>query len=280
MRMGVSENPDADAKSGRGMWQERRRCGGNRLGYGSLVLRLALKDFKIRYTHSVLGYAWSVINPLIFFSLYYVLFSVFLSFDLPRYPAFLLVGVVMWNFFFEGTSRGVGALLAHADLLSKMLFPRDAVVYAALMSAGLTFLINLAVLVVFLWVAGTPLRPPAVCFPLLLLDLVALTVGISLLLSPLYVRFRDVGYLWNIGLQVGFWITPVFWADVMIPEKWRWVVWFNPVARVIGDSRRTVVYGVWPGAQGLLITTLYSLGIVVVGLLAFRRLQGRIVEHL
>ncbi|OFV89222.1 MAG: hypothetical protein A3J75_07745 [Acidobacteria bacterium RBG_16_68_9] len=257
-------------------WLRSRR----RSNYGSLILQFALKDFKIRYTHSVLGYTWSVINPVIFFVLYYVVFSIFMRFDIPKYPAFLLLSVVMYNFFSEGSAKGTGALLARADVLSKMVLPREVVVYAALLSAGLTFVINLAVLIGLLWFTGVDLGPPALCFIVLLVDLVALTLGMSLFLAPIYVRFRDIGYLWNIVLQVGFWVTPILYSELMIPERWRWIVWWNPIARIISDSRRVVVYGVWPGARGLLITTMYSLGICILGAAVFRRLQARVVEYL
>jgi len=258
----------------RSMRSSRRR------GYGWLVLQFALKDFKIRYTHSVLGYLWSVINPVIFFVLYYVVFSVFMRFEIPKYPAFLLLGVVLWNFFSEGSAHGTGALLARGDILSKMVLPREVVVYSALLSAALTFVINLVVLLAVLWLTGSPLKPPAICFLLLLVDLAALTLGITLLLSPIYVRFRDIGYLWGIVLQAGFWITPILYSELMVPAKWRWIVWCNPIGRIITDSRRVIVYGLWPGGRGLLITTLYSLGICVVGALVFRKLQGRVVEYL
>lgn len=245
-----------------------------------LVIQFALKDFKVRYTHSVLGYAWSVLNPLMFFVIYYVVFSVFMNFDIPNYPGFLLLGVTLWNFFSEGTSNGAGALLARAGLLSKMVVPRQIIVYSALLSAGLTFVINLVVLMILLRVTGTPLTVTALWFPLLLLDLVLLTLGTALLLAPLYVRFRDVGYLWNIVLQVGFWLTPIIYLDIMIPERWRWIVWINPVGRIIGDSRRALIYGWWPGTRGLILTTLMSVGVCVAGYTVFRRLQARVTEHL
>ncbi len=255
------------------------RWGRNRNTYASLVLQFALKDFKIRYTHSVLGYAWSVLNPLMFFGIYYVVFSYFMRLDVPNYPGFLLVGVALWNFFSEGTANGAGALLARADLLTKAVLPREVVVYSALLSAGLTFVINLVVLMVMLEVTGTPLHPSAICFPLLLIDLVLLTLGLALFLAPLYVRYRDVGYLWGIVLQVGFWLTPIIYLDLMVPERWRWIVWVNPVGRIIGDSRRALIYGWWPGGRGLLLTTLMSVGVCVLGFVVFRRLQARVVEH-
>jgi len=197
----------------------------------------------------------------------------------PNYPGFLLIGIALWNFFSEGTSGGAGALLARADILSKMVLPREIVVYASLMSAALTFAINLAVLMVLIRLTGTSLQPAAICFVLLIVDLVALTLGIALLLAPLYVRYRDIGYLWNIVLQVGFWLTPIIYLDLMVPERWRWLVWVNPVGRIIGDSRRALIYGLWPGARGLLITTCYSVVVCIVGFLTFRRLQGRVVEY-
>jgi lipopolysaccharide transport system permease protein len=251
-----------------------------RSNYASLILQFALKDFKIRYTHSVLGYTWSVINPVIFFGLYYIVATNFLNVDIPKYPAFLLLSVVMWNFFFEGSSRGVGSLLARADVLSKMVMPREVVVYSALLSAGLTFVINLMVLVVLLWITGTELTIAAIHFPLLLIDLIALTLGVSLLLSPIYVRFHDIGYLWNIVLQVGFWMTPILYSELNVPERWRWIVWFNPVARILVDSRRSLVYGQFPGTQGFVITTVYSIGVLVLGILVFKRLQAKVADYL
>jgi len=252
----------------------------DRPGYAALVLQFAIKDFKIRYTHSLLGYAWSVLNPLMFFGIYYVVFAIFMRLDVPNYPGFLLIGLALWNFFSEGTANGTGSLLARADILSKMVLPRQVAVYAALASAGLTFAINLVVLIVVLRLTGTHLMLPAICFPLLVIDLILLTLGISLFLAPLYVRFRDIGYLWGIVLQIGFWLTPVIYLDLMIPEKWRWIVWINPAARIIGDSRRVLVFGMWPGMRGLILTTLMAILAYAVGMACFRRLQARVVEYL
>ena len=255
------------------------RWGRERGSYAWLVLQFALKDFKIRYTHSALGYAWSALNPLMFFVIYYVVFSFFMRLDVPNYPGFLLLGVALWNFFSEGTANGASSLLSRAELLTKTVLPRQVMVYSALLSAGLTFVINLIVLMLLIRVTGTPLTLTAVCFPLLLVDLVLLTLGTALFLAPLYVRYRDVGYLWNIVLQVGFWLTPIIYLDLMVPERWRWIVWVNPVGRIIGDSRRALIYGWWPGPRGLVLTTAMSIGVCLLGYWTFRRLQHRLVEH-
>src|SRR5262245_11966588 len=244
-----------------------------------LTLQFALRDFKIRYTSSALGYAWSVLNPLIFTLIYYLVFSTFIRFDVPNYAGHLLLGIVLWNFFAEGSGNGVGALLARAPLLSKASIRREVVVYAAVLHALLTFVINLAVLGGLLYFTGTPARWTMLLFPLFLVDLVLLTLGVALLLSPLHVRFHDVGYLWGLLLQVGFWLTPIIYMEPMMPERWRWLVRFNPMARIVEQSRQAMLYGEWPDPLAIIRTSLIAVAVLVLGSLAFRRLQVHVVEY-
>jgi len=244
-----------------------------------LIVQFAVKDFKIRYTHSVLGYAWSVLNPLIFALIYYFVFSVFVRFDVPNYPGFLLLGIVLWTFFAEGTSNGVGSLLARKAIVTKVLLPRYVVVCAAVLNAFITFAITLAILAVVLWTTGTRPTLAAAALPILLVDLVFLTLGISLMLAPLHVRYRDIGYLWGLALQIGFWLTPIIYQEVMIPPRWNWLITYNPMARIILYTRQSVVYGVWPDWTGILKTSLVAVFVLLFGWGMFERQQARLVEH-
>jgi len=247
--------------------------------YAHLVLQFALKDFKIRYTHSLLGYTWSVLNPLIFSLIYFLVFSVFIRFDIPNYPGYLLLGIVLWNFFAEGTSNGVASLLAQRGIVTKVPIPRQTIVFAAVLNAMMTFAIGLGILEALLLVTGTPVGLALVTFPLLLLDLIILTLGVSLLLAPLHVRFHDIGYLWGVALQLGFWLTPIIYQDTMIPAKWRWLVVYNPLARIILSSRGVVIYADWPSGVGLVKTSFVCAAVLIVGWITFQRLQPRLVEH-
>ncbi|HLK12268.1 MAG TPA: ABC transporter permease [Candidatus Binatia bacterium] len=247
--------------------------------YWNLIVQFALKDFKIRYTHSVLGYAWSVLNPLIFAVLYYLVFSVFIRFNVPNYPGYLILGIVMWNFFAEGTSNGVSSLLNQAGIVTKAALPRQVIVYAAVLNALLTFAITMVVLLVVLRLTGTHLTSAVLVFPLVLLDLVLITVGISLLLAPLHVRYHDIGYLWGVALQIGFWLTPIVYHDLMIPPRWHWLLRFNPIARIVGHSRDALVYGTWPDWVVLARTSAIALALALLGTLVFRRMQERLVEY-
>jgi ABC-type polysaccharide/polyol phosphate export permease len=244
-----------------------------------LIVQFAFKDFKIRYTHSLLGYAWSVLNPLLFSLIYYLVFSVFIRFQVPNYPGYLLLGIVLWNFFSEGSANGVSSLLARANVLSKVAVPRWIPVYAAILNALLTFSISILVLVILLRATGTVATWAMLSFPVMLLDLVVLTLGVSLMLAPLHVRYRDVGYLWGILVQVGFWLTPIIYQEAMVPDRWRWLLKYNPMARIIEDSRRSVIYGMWPEWAAVGRTTLMAFLVLGLGALVFRRLQARVVEH-
>lgn len=244
-----------------------------------LIVQFALKDFKIRYTHSVLGYAWSVLNPLVFALIYYFVFSVFVRFDVPNYPGFLLVGIVLWNFFSEGSTNGVGSLLARSAIITKVSMPRHVVVCAAILNAFLTFAISLTILGILLWWTGTRITLAAIAFPVLMVDLVILTLGVALFLAPFHVRFHDVGYLWGLAVQVGFWLTPIIYQEVMIPERWHWLMTYNPVARIILYTRQSVIYGVWPDWGGILKTSLVALLVLAVGWATFQRQQARLVER-
>lgn len=244
-----------------------------------LILQFALKDFKIRYTHSVLGYAWSVLNPLVFALIYYFVFSTFVRFDIPNYPGFLLIGIILWSFFSEGSSNGVASLLARSSILTKVNMPRHVVVFAAILNALLTFAISLVVLAGILWWSGVHVTIAAVAFPVMLFDLVLITLGIALFLAPLHVRYHDIGYLWGLAVQVGFWLTPIIYQEVMIPQRWQWLMTYNPMARIILYSRQSVIYGVWPDWDGILKTTLVALLVLAAGWAMFQRQQARLVEH-
>jgi ABC-type polysaccharide/polyol phosphate export permease len=244
-----------------------------------LIAQFAAKDFKIRYSHAVLGYVWSVLNPLLFSVIYYVVFTRFMEFQVIGYAGYLLLGMMLWNFFADGSSHGSTALLARAGIVTKIPLPRQLIVYAAVLNAFITFAINLVVLGVLLWILGMRLHWPAVTFVIAIVDIVLLTLGMSLMLAPLHVRFRDVGHLWGVMLQLGFWFTPVIYQDTMVPERWRWFIDYNPMARILAHSREALIWGTWTSLPMILTTTAFAALVMVAGTLVFRRFEARLVEY-
>jgi ABC-type polysaccharide/polyol phosphate export permease len=247
--------------------------------YWYLIVQFALKDFKIRYSHTVLGYVWSVLNPLIFTLIYYVVFSIFIRFEVINYPGYLLLGIVLWNFFSEGTAHGATSLLARGGIVTKIPMRRELIVYAAVLNALISFVINIVVLAVVLWAMGSPIRSSILTFPIAIADVVMLTLGISLLLAPIHVRYHDVGHLWQVFLQIGFWLTPIVYVDTMVPERWRWLVDLNPMARILSHARESLIWGTWTPPSIMFGTTAFCGVVLLVGWIVFQRVQARVVEY-
>jgi ABC-type polysaccharide/polyol phosphate export permease len=264
MSSGVARRPDAGTLD---------------LSHWYLIAQFAAKDFKIRYSHTALGYVWSVLNPLLFTLIYYIVFSVFIRFEVINYPGYLLLGIVVWNFFAEGSSHGATSLLARGGIVTKIPMRRQLIVYAAVLNALITFAINLVVLALVLWATGSPLRWSTVTFPIAIVDLVMLTLGVSLLLAPIHVRYHDIGHFWVVVLQIGFWLTPIVYQDTFVPPRWRWLVDLNPMARIISHGREALVWGTWTPPSIMFGTTAFCGLVLLCGWLVFQRLQARVVEY-
>lgn len=200
----------------------------------------------LRYQGSVLGYLWTLLRPLALFVILYIVFVKFLKVgeQIPHFAIYLLLGVVLWNFFVEVTTSCVTAIVDRGDLMRKLAFPRYVIIIATTISAIINLAINMVVVLFFMYLDHVPLRTNAllVIFPLGELFMFALALG--LLLSALYVRFRDINYIWEVGLQAGFYATPILYPITivismsLVAAK---VLMINPMAQIIQDARSFLV---------------------------------------
>lgn len=215
--------------------------------YSIILLKQLIKtDFKLRYQGSVLGYLWTLLRPLALFCILYIVFVKFLSFgnSIEHFAVYLLVGIVLWNFFVEVTSNSVSAIVGKGDLMRKLSFPRYVIIVAGAFSAFINLSINLIVVGFFMILNDVPFRINnlLMIFPLAELFIFGLSLG--LLLSALYVRFRDINYIWEVVLQAGFYATPVLY-DIAIVSTMSVLaakaLMLNPVAQIIQDARSFLV---------------------------------------
>jgi len=170
----------------------------NKYRYAHILLRqLVITDFKLRYKGSALGYVWTLLRPLALFAILYVVFVYFLKIGaaVPHYAVYLLIGVVLWNYFVEVTMNGLSAIVGKGDLMRKLAFPRYVVVVSGSLSALINLGINLLVVALFMGINGTPFTLSALLIFPLILELFIFGLGIAFLLSALYVRFRDINYI-------------------------------------------------------------------------------------
>lgn len=214
----------------------------------SLILlnRLVIVDFKLRYQGSVLGYLWSLLKPLMLFAILYVVFVHFLKFGAnePHFAVSLLLGIVLWNYFVEVTMGGVTAIISQGDLLRKLSFPRYVIVVAGSFSALINLSLNLLVVVFFMYLNGVDFKWSGLLAIFPIIELFMFSLAIAFLLSALYVRFRDINYIWEVVLQGGFYATPILYPISMVvavsPIAAKALL-LNPVAQIVQDTRTLLI---------------------------------------
>ncbi|HUB93397.1 MAG TPA: ABC transporter permease [Verrucomicrobiae bacterium] len=210
----------------------------------ALLAELVRTDFKLRYQGSFLGYAWSLLRPLMIFVILYVVFVKFLKLgnEIPHYPVYLLLGIVIWNFFTEMTSQSLGSIVGRGDLIRKIRIPRWIIVFSSSISALINLGLNLIVVMVFMAINHVTLYSTILLAPFLLVEVYVFALGVSLFLSALFVKFRDVGYIWEVVLQAGFYLTPILYPLSRISNvTFQKLILLNPMAQAIQSIRYSVV---------------------------------------
>ena len=210
----------------------------------ALLTELVRTDFKLRYQGSVLGYGWSLLRPLLLFVILYVVFVKFLRIggNIPNFPIYLLLGIVIWNFFTEMTQQSLGSIVGRGDLIRKIRIPRWIIVFSSSLSALINFILNLVVVAIFLVINQVDIRASIILLPIILLEVYLFALGLSLFFSALFVKFRDLGYIWEVVLQAGFYLTPILYPLALITnETFQKLIMINPVAQAIQDARYVTV---------------------------------------
>lgn len=185
----------------------------------------------------------------------YIVFVKFLhvNYGVPHSALYLLVGLVIWNYFTEVTTGSVGSIVGRGDLLRKLSFPRYVIVLAGSFAALINLGLNFIVIAIFM-VASKVVPPPQIVFlPLLILELFVFSLSIAFFLSALFVKYRDVNYIWEVVVQAGFYATPIFYPLTLVPMKIAKLLMLNPLAQIIQDARHIIVT-----TQSPTITTVYG----------------------
>jgi len=211
-----------------------------------LLRELVVTDFKLRYQGSVLGYLWSILKPIFLFIILYIVFDKFLRLgrDIEHFPVYLLVGIVLWNFFTEATVQGLQSIVSRGDLIRKINFPKFIIVVSGTISAFINLIINTIVILVFCVINSVSISAEALLIIPLIAELYVFSLAVAFFLATLNVKYRDIGYLWEIFLQAAFYATPVIYPLQMVVKQMPWAAsWLmlNPVAQVVQDVRKVLV---------------------------------------
>lgn len=248
--------------------------------YFDILTVLAEKDFKVRYRNSVLGFLWSLLNPLAYMAILTLVFSFMLRMSIQNFAAWMLIALLVWRFFQVGTSQGLMSIVSNPSLVDKVYLPRYLIVLsnnlANFIGSSLEFLVLLPLLV---WL-GVGLTAYAFMLPLLLALEFLLVFAISLWLSALNMKYRDFYQLWDIALQLGFFLTPIVYSASLIPLRFQLIYSLNPVTRLIEVERGIFLEQQLPTAFDMTVILASILFLLVLGLLIFLRLEKRFAEEL
>jgi ABC-2 type transport system permease protein len=256
-----------------------------------LTVTLAVLEFKLRFFGSVLGYFWQLMRPLMLFGILYAVFTQFvrLGEGVDFYPAILLTGVVLYTFFADATSGSVTAVLDRENLVRKVQFPRLVVPLSVILLAYFNLTLNLLAVLVFVLATGVDPRLEWLALPLMLFPLGAFAGGLAMLLSALYVRFRDLKPIWEVIVQIAFYASPILYVVEMLPSLTlqHVVIWFNPLATILVQARHSLIDenapNSWDAAGGfeyLLIPGAIVVALLALGFWVFNREAPRIAEEL
>jgi ABC-2 type transport system permease protein len=244
-----------------------------------LVLFLVQRELKVRYRRSTLGLLWSMLQPLLNMLVLTTVFSAVFRFDISNYPVYALAGILFWNFFNQGVVSSMNSLRGNASLLRKLPVPR-AVFPVAAVGAGLVNLcLALVPLLAILVLTGHSLRPALFFLPVALVIMAIFTAGAGLLLSPLSVFFVDVVELVAVVLTLCLYLTPIFYPIAIVPERWRWLVYFNPLRSILEVFRYPIYHGEIPPPAHVLVAATMAVLCLAGGAVVFRRCSDRIPFH-
>jgi lipopolysaccharide transport system permease protein len=246
--------------------------------YRQLIWTIAWGDFKWRYKNSILGYFWSLLEPLVMLVILYVVFTNLMKVQVEYYQLFLLLGFIMWGFFVKATNFGLAAIVGKPSLVQKVYFPRDILVISGCITAMLQSLFESLIFVVFMVVLWIPISVNIFYLIPILLIYFILSIGTALALAALNVYYRDIQFIWVVVLQAGFFITPVMYPITIFPPSLQAIFRLNPIAQIITMTRDVVLYSVPPYPASLIYSGVASVIVFVIGYILFIKLEPNFAE--
>jgi ABC-type polysaccharide/polyol phosphate export permease len=252
---------------------------GRTLDYRHLLWNIVAKDLKLKYQRSLLGFAWSLLNPLMMIGVYTLAFTYVMKLPTPRFALFILIGLLSWNFFAGAVMSATEAVSGQGSLLRSVVFPRVVLPFSAVLFHLVQYLLSILVfLPIVLFVYGVAPSPQMLLFPVFLLLQVLFITGLTLALSTASAAFRDIKHLVEVGLSIGFWLTPIIYEPTMVPEQFREVALLAPMTSYIRAYQDIFYYGTWPDPSIWIVASVYAAGAFVCGLSVFLAYEASMPE--
>ena len=244
-----------------------------------LIWALALKELRVRYKRSALGFIWALLNPLLMMLVLTVVFSTISRIPIEHYPVFLISALLPWTFFSQALSYSVESIVANGELLKKLRVAKSVFPLAALIANVINFLLSLVPLLLILVVLRFPFHWTWIYLPVPLVALFLFAAGCSFFFAAANVFFRDVSHIVQIILSAWFYLSPVLYSIDFLPPKYKLLLRFNPMLYILNGFRMAIYYGELPTMQNLAASLVLGSATLLVGYGIFRRVERSFVFY-
>lgn len=255
------------------LWREAFR-------FRELIWALALRELKVRYKRSVLGFMWALLNPTLLMVVLTVVFTVIMPIKILHFPVFLLGTLLLYTFFSQSLSYAMESMVGNAELIRKVAVPKLVFPVAAVLSNVINLLLSLLPLLLLSVAFRHPIRWTWLLIPIPIIAIILLSMGATFFFATANVYYRDVGHIIQIVLQVLFYLTPIVYSIDLVPQKYRWLFWLNPLTFPLSDFRMFTYYGMLPSLASVVISYVVGIGSVLVGFYFFKKHQHEFVFYL
>lgn len=253
----------------------------NLLRYQDLIWNLVIRDLKVRYRRSILGFFWTMLQPLLTMAVLYIVFSSIFRFQIENYPVYALAGLLFWNFFQQSIVSSMNSLKSVAYILQKLPVPMVVFPIATVISGIINLLLAMFPVLILIWLTGHSMGPSLFFLPVSIFIAAVFTLGAGLLLAPLAVFFTDIIELVSVFLTLLFYLTPIIYPiEIVEGHDFYPVVFYNPALSVLEVFRDPIYNGTLPSGYHLGISIALATVFLVIGMISFRRTSKRIPFYL
>ena len=249
--------------------------------YKDLLRELVVRDVKLKYRRSFLGYVWSILNPLMIMMIMVIVFSNMFRFDIQNYPVYLIIGQTVFNFVSESTNQAMWSITGNASLLKKTYVPKYIFTLSKVTSSCVNMLFSLGAMLIVLFVCRVPLNWYMLFIPVIILQVYVFSTGIGLFLSQATVFFRDVQYIYAAFMTGWMYLTPIFYPINQLPDGLKWgITTFNPLYSYITQFRTVVLMQQLPELGMILQGIIIAMAVLVLGTVCFMKNQDRFILYI
>ncbi len=249
--------------------------------YKPLLEQLVVKDIKLKYRRSFLGYLWSILNPLMIMMIMVVVFSNMFRFDIQNYPVYLIIGQTIFNFVNESTNQAMWSIIGNASLLKKTYVPKYIFTFSKVTSSLVNMIFALGAMLIVFVVCHVSPHVYMLFIPVILLQVYIFCLGLGMFLAQATVFFRDIQYIYSAIITAWMYLTPIFYPIDKLPYTLMWIIkHFNPIYAYITQFRQIVLYGVFPDPRLIIYGFAMALLMMLLGTWSFLRSQDRFILYI